>query len=179
MFDFRVHKMVALPASSLAPLRATFTQGGGDAAPLQEAGFAAGETLYDAFGGWLAARGRPAADALDFDAAQAEAGAFFHESGWGEIRIEPLGAVVALDSDEWAEAEAEGGLEHPGCAFSTGMLSGFFGRLADAPLAALEVECRSTGAPRCRFLLGGAEALDAAYEEMARGGDYASALHDA
>jgi predicted hydrocarbon binding protein len=176
MLDLTTQQMVALPAASLAHLRAAITSDGGDPTPLQEAGYAAGEALYDAFGGWLASRGRPAPEALDVDSAQEEASAFFRESGWGEIRFAPLGAVVAVDSARWMEADVAASLAQPGCFFSTGLLSGFFGRLGEVPLAALEVECRSAGAPRCRFLLGGADALEGVYEEIGRGGDYAVAV---
>jgi hypothetical protein len=36
----------------------------------------------------------------------------------------------------------------------------------------MEVECRSMGAPRCRFLIGSADMLQHIYEEMARGASY-------
>ena len=178
MLDLSTQQLVALPAASLAPLRAAVTRDGGDPAPLQEAGFAAGEALYETFNRWLAARGRPPAEALDLDAAQGEASTFFREAGWGELRCEPLGAAVAVDSADWREADAAARLDQPGCVFSTGMHAGFFGRLADAPLAALEVECRSTGAARCRFLLGGVAVLEEVYEEMARGGSYAAVVSE-
>jgi hypothetical protein len=52
------------------------------------------------------------------------------------------------------------------------MLADFFGRLAGEPLAAMEVECRSMGAPRCRFLVGSSEMLQHIYDEMSRGVSY-------
>ena len=176
MLDLAAHPLVAIPAASLAQLRAAFVRDGADPAPLQEAGYAAGDGLYEAFAARLGGRGLGAPETLDVGAAQTEASAFFRESGWGDLRFEPLGAVVALDSAALREADAAAGAAHPSCVFSTGLLAGFFGRLADAPLAALEVECRSTGGTRCRFLLGSAEALDGVYEEMAAGGDYAAVV---
>ena len=56
------------------------------------------------------------------------------------------------------------------------MFADFFGRIADTPLAVLEVECRSMGAPRCRFLVGNAEVMEHVYEEMGRGVDYEEAV---
>jgi predicted hydrocarbon binding protein len=176
MLDLAAQQMVAVPAAALAQLRAAVTRDGGDPAPLQEAGYTAGDALYDAFAAWLAGRGRGAPESLDLETAQAEASAFFHESGWGEVTFQPLGAAVAVDAPRWSEADGSAELGLPGCAFGTGLLSGFFGRLADAPLAALEVECRSAGDARCRFLLGGAETLETVYEEMAAGGSYAAAV---
>ena len=176
MLDLAAQPLVAIPAASLAHLGAVVTRDGGDPAPLQEAGHAAGDGLYEAFAAALATRGLGAPESLDVATAQVEAAAFFREAGWGEIQFASLGVVVALDSTGWKEADAAARSPHPSCYFSTGLLAGFFARLADAPLAALEVECRSTGAHRCRFLLGSADALDAAYDEMARGGDYAAAV---
>jgi predicted hydrocarbon binding protein len=176
MLDLAAQPLVAIPAASLAQLRTAVTRDGGDPAPFQEAGYAAGEGLYDAFVERLRRQGVAAPESLDVTAAQDHASAFFRESGWGEVRFEALGVVVAIDSDRWMEADSASELDHPGCFFSTGLLAGFFGRLADAPLAALEVECRSMGAPRCRFLLGSVDALDGVYQEMAQGGDYNAAV---
>lgn len=178
MLDLAVQPLVAIPAASLAQLRAAVTRDGGDAGPFQEAGYAAGAGLYEAFVERLRQQGVAAPELLDVAAAQEHAGAFFRESGWGEVRFEPLGVVVAVDSDRWMESDTASRLEHPGCVFSTGLLAGFFGRLADAPLAALEVECRSMGDARCRFLLGSVDALDGVYQEIAQGGDYAAAVGD-
>ena len=178
MIDLPAQKLVVLPAAALAQLRAAITHDGGDPGPVQEAGYAAGEALYGAFTERLADRGLRAPEALDLDVAQAEASAFFRETGWGEIDFEALGAAIAVNSSSWVEATADAAIGQPGCLFGTGMLAGFFGRLADAPLAALEVECRSMGGMRCRFLLGAAEVLEDAYEEMARGGSYAAAVSE-
>jgi hypothetical protein len=46
------------------------------------------------------------------------------------------------------------------------------GALADAPLAALEVECRATGAPLCRWLIASPEVLGYVYDAMERGTDW-------
>ena len=64
------------------------------------------------------------------------------------------------------------GLDHPGCHLSTGMFADFFGRIADAQIAVLEVECRSMGDARCRFLAGSPETLSTIYDRMAQGAGY-------
>ena len=58
------------------------------------------------------------------------------------------------------------------------MFADFFGRIADSPLAVLEVECRSAGAPRCRFLIGNAEVMGHVYDEMGAGQSYELAVED-
>ena len=40
----------------------------------------------------------------------------------------------------------------------------------------MEVECRSMGGERCRFLIGTGETLQHVYDEMAQGVGYADAL---
>ena len=50
-----------------------------------------------------------------------------------------------------------------------GLLADFFERVADAPLACYEVECRSNGASRCRFLLGSADVIGQVYTRMSEG----------
>ena len=50
-----------------------------------------------------------------------------------------------------------------------GLFAGFFGRLANAPIAVLEVQCRSADDARCRFLLGSIDVLGYVHEAMGRG----------
>jgi predicted hydrocarbon binding protein len=145
---------------------------------LQEAGFAGGEELYEVFADWLrTARGveRPA----DLDARyMGEAlSAFFTETGWGPLEVHELSpAVLALDSTAWAEATDEPRGEFPSCHLTCGLLADFFGRLSDGLVAVMEVECRSRGDARCRFLAGAPETLSALYDRMAQGAGYLEAL---
>jgi hypothetical protein len=62
------------------------------------------------------------------------------------------------------------------CFVSTGMLADFLGRLSTEPVAVMEVECRSKGDARCRFLSAAPETLTAVYEEMAQGKGYEEVL---
>ena len=145
---------------------------------LQEAGFAGGEELYGEFTKWLVSTHgveRPAdLDARFLDEALSQ---FFTEQGWGALTAQTLGGtVLALDSAEWAEATDEGRGEFPSCHLTCGLLADFFGRLSDGLVAVMEVECRSRGDARCRFLAGAPETLSALYDRMAQGSGYADAL---
>ena len=174
--------MVAITRDSFAALRGALIRDTGYAAygDLQEAGYAGGAALFEAFTGWLAARGAAAPDALSVSDFQRLATEFFRECGWGSLEVGELQeAVATLDSVDWAEAAPGTGMEHPCCHFTSGMFSDFFGRVANAPLAVMEVECRSVGGDRCRFLLGSTEVLQRVYDEMATGVPYGDAVEAA
>lgn len=172
------HQMVALSRAALAALRTALIRdaGAGAAAYLQEAGYAGGETVFASFRDWLSEQQLGEPDELSLEEFEQRATEYFRDAGWGSLRIGTLhDAVATLDSEDWGEADPASGLDHPGCHLTTGMFADFFGRLADAPLAVLEVECRSMGAPRCRFLIGSAEAVEHIYDEMTRGVAYEEA----
>ena len=148
------------------------------AAYLQEAGFAGGEELYAAFGEWLRqARGVEQPSEMDVEFLGEVLGEFFADQGWGRLNATPLGpAVLALDSAEWAEAVDERQGEFPSCHLSCGLLADFLGRISKEPVAVMEVECRSRGEARCRFLAGSPETLGILYDRMAQGTGYLEAL---
>jgi predicted hydrocarbon binding protein len=148
------------------------------AAYLQEAGFAGGEELYAAFGEWLArTRGVEQPSELDVEFLGEVLGDFFTDQGWGRLSATPLGpAVLALDSAEWAEALDERQGEFPSCHLSCGLLADFLGRISQELVAVMEVECRSRGESRCRFLAGSPETLGILYDRMAQGSGYLEAL---
>jgi predicted hydrocarbon binding protein len=62
------------------------------------------------------------------------------------------------------------------CFFSAGMLADFLGRLSGEAAAVMEVECRSRGDARCRFLSAMPETLQRVYEGMTEGRSYEDAL---
>lgn len=137
---------------------------------LQEAGYAAGEGLYRSF----AAINNPAD--LDADVLGETLSEFFTVGGWGNVTITPVGTgALALDSTDWVEAEP-GTAQAPMCFFSTGMLADFLGRLSDETVAVLEVECRSRGDARCRFLSATPAVLERVYNDMTAGRTYEEAL---
>jgi predicted hydrocarbon binding protein len=137
---------------------------------LHEVGYAAGEGCYRAF----AAANNPAD--LDADLLAGTLSEFFSSGGWGTVTISPVGTgALALDSSDWAEAEP-GTSQQPMCFFSAGMLADFLGRLSDETIAVMEVECRSRGDERCRFLSATPAVLEKVYNEMTQGRSYAEAL---
>jgi predicted hydrocarbon binding protein len=144
---------------------------------LQEAGFAGGEELYASFSSWLARHrklDRPAD--LDVRFMGEVLSEFFADQGWGKLTTTPLGAVLALDSPNWAEALDEPRGEFPSCHLSCGLLADFLGRVSEGLVAVMEVECRSRGDARCRFLAGAPETLGILYDRMGQGTGYLEAL---
>lgn len=174
------HHCIGLGRRALAQLRASLERDAGlqSAGWLQEAGFAGGEELFDAFAEWSAERyGVRGPTELGSDQLGNALSGFFRETGWGALTVtEPAPAVLALDSADWAEAGDQGGAPYPSCHFSCGLLADFLGRLAGSQVAVMEVECRSRGNGRCRFLAGAPETLGVLYDRMAQGLGYAEAL---
>jgi uncharacterized protein len=171
--------MLAVTRDTLTALRAALMRDTGAAAAgyLQEAGYAGGPALFEAFRRWVAERGKGAPEALSVNAFQREATEFFRHAGWGSLELGALDDTVAtLDSSDWGEVDPAGGAELPSCHVSAGMFADFFGRLAEAPLAVMEVECRSRGDGRCRFLLGSTDVMQRVYEGMAGGDEYGAAV---
>jgi hypothetical protein len=177
--DFSAHALLGLPRTSLAALRTALLRDAGWSYVgwLQEMGHAGGATAVASFGAWLTARGehRPA-EALDIGTFRALAVEYFREAGWGSLELSGLGdGLVALDSEDWGEADPAAQLPYPGCYVTSGLIGAFYSIVGQSPLAAMEVECRSTGASRCRWVLGSPEAIQHVYEGMARGEAYSDA----
>jgi len=172
---------IALSASSLVALspralHALRDRAGAQA--LQEAGYAAGEATFQAFAAWL-----PTVAGVDHPSDLAAPrlaevlSQFFSALGWGTLKVTAVGnAAVAVDAEQWAEATPDAHLQYPSCFFTSGMLADFMGRMANASLAVMEVECRSRGDARCRWLLGAPETLSSLYEHMTLGADYMAVL---
>ena len=143
---------------------------------VRDAGYHAGQALYESYAAWLGERGETAPESLDDARFASLTGEFFSDFGWGQLRFTSLSdAVIAIDSNDWAEADGYGG----GCHVSTGLFAGFFGRLASAPIAVLEVQCRASGDANCRFLLGSIDVLAYVHEAMGRGIPYERAAASA
>lgn len=177
--DLATHQLLAITRASLAALRAALIRDAGPAAAtyLQEAGYAGGEALFESFRAWVAARTEVTPEELDVETFEQFATEYFRDAGWGSLKVGTLNdAVATLDSADWGEADPASGLDYPACHLTTGMFADFFGRIADSPLAVLEVECRSMGSSRCRFLVGNAEVMEHVYDEMGRGVHYEAAV---
>ncbi len=179
---------LALPVASLDALRrALATAVGADSAAhaLQAAGHAAGDAFFRA----LSRQPGPSSPS-----ASAEVGpeairrlgevAFwrrfahlFASRGWGTLVHEPIHAGIgALQAPDWVESDPDVSATRPGCYFSTGLLANLLGQIAGQEVAVMEVECRSQGDPRCRFLFGGPPALESLFERIEAGQDVASSL---
>lgn len=144
---------------------------------LQEAGYAGGEQLYASFRSWLRARMDAEPGEVPVEEFGGLASEFFRDAGWGTFLLQTgTEPVAVLDTSDWAESDPSAGLAHPGCHLTTGMLAGFFASVGSAPIAALEVECRSAGGSRCRFLLGAGEVLTQVFERVDAGEAYEEAL---
>jgi predicted hydrocarbon binding protein len=161
---------VQLPPAALQALRDTALTAPGGEQRLRDAGFAAGSALYEALDARTRAETGAGIAQIPLDAFVPRTSVFLMESGWGAIALAG-GAdvgVVAVEAAPWTEAELAAPAVAPACHLSTGLLAGFFGRLASAPLAVLETECRAAGAARCRFLIGSPTAMRRQWE-LARG----------
>jgi predicted hydrocarbon binding protein len=171
--------VLGLGSRMLHRLRSVLERDLGDQAPpvLQEAGYAAGDELYDAWTGWLAERtGVTDPGQLDERHLSHQLSAFFAGLGWGHLSVVQLGAALAVDAAQWAEADPESGTVSPACHVTAGMLAGLLGRLAGGHVAVMEIECRSRGDERCRFLAGSPETLQAVYDGATAGRDYRDVL---
>lgn len=166
---------LALGRATLVQLRTVLERELAAQAPtlLREIGFAAGQAAYDGFVESVAARyGVESPQGLDARYLSEALAGYFRDEGWGTVTTESLApGVLAMDSPDWAEAEPRGA-PYPSCHLSAGLLSDFFTRVGGHPAAVLEVECRSRGEARCRYLVGGPDLLNWVYEGMSAGRPY-------
>ena len=145
---------------------------GADAAAraLRAAGYASGDALYASltqpFGGEES--GQKLAE-LSADSFWKRLSQLFSTRGWGTLSHEPAHqGVGALDTTNWVEAVPDTATR-PSCFFTTGLLANLLGRAAGSSIAVLEVECRSRGDQRCRFMFGAPESMQAVYGLMRSG----------
>jgi hypothetical protein len=167
---------VALPADVLSHLRRCLRA---ELDPLQathvlhDAGFAAGPRFQDAF---EAEVGRNPSDLGEGEYWRL-LGRFLVRRGWGRIepeRVHP--GLAVLRAWDWAESEPHGGETQPGCHFSSGFLAYLLGRAAEAPIAVLEVSCRSRGDDHCGFMYGSEAGIHEAYGLLLDGVPFEDAL---
>ncbi len=171
---------VVLGRRALHQLRASLERDTGlqTATYLQEAGFAGGEDLYNAFAAWLrSSYGVEQPGQLDAQRLSEILARFFRESGWGSLSVTSLApAAIALDSSDWSEADPTAAAQYPSCHLTSGLLADFLGRVSSAIVGVMEVECMSRGDARCRFLAGAPETMQTVYEGMAQGIGYETVL---
>jgi predicted hydrocarbon binding protein len=160
-------KLVGVAIPTLRELRSQVLAGGdSDAAvnALREAGYAGGDSVYDAFEQWLSDRGEVAVTAdLSLDDFGEKASEFFRSAGWGGLTFshdESEGIAMVDIEGCW---EAAGSADEPaGCHITTGVLAAFFGKVAGYPVSVMETECSENG--RCRFVLGNSEVMQYRWE---------------
>lgn len=177
--DLSANSLVGVTRESLVSLCAALLRENGSQAAmhLQNSGYTGGATLFEAFSHWLLARGYGTPEAQPASAFASRATDFFRELGWGSLDVGAFGQSVAtVDSADWAEADPASALEFPGCYLTTGLFADFFGRLAGTPLAVMEVECRSMGSERCRFLIASTDVMQHVYDAMGNGMAYDAAV---
>jgi predicted hydrocarbon binding protein len=146
---------------------------------LQEAGYAAGEQVYECFLAWLPGfTGVDDPAKLDSSALGEVLSAFFEALGWGSLTIEQAGeGALMITAPNWAESEPGGSSPQPSCYVSSGILTDFLGRLSSVPVAVMEVECRTRADQQCRFIAGAPETLEAIFNALANGKSYDSVLN--
>jgi predicted hydrocarbon binding protein len=173
---------LAIPVASLAALRhALATEVGADSAAraLAAAGHAAGDALFPQLAPPMGENGGASVGNVSETAFWRRLSNLFSSRGWGTLGHMPAHeGVGSLESADWVDADPEAGAGRPSCFFSTGMLANVLGNAAGAPIAVLEVECRSQGDARCRFLFGSMEAMQAVYEQVGRGQSVEAALSE-
>ena len=171
--------LTPLSHPALRALRQALMHDLGDqfAGVLQQTGSAGGAELMTAFDGWCSRKGLGHPEALAMSRFRSALTDFLRDAGWGTVRFVELGtAVLALEATDWAEAEEAPRLAYPSCFYSAGLLADLFGRVADGPMACLEVSCRASDAPTCRFLVGSPEVLTAVHQRIVEGMDPETAV---
>lgn len=177
--DLSANSLVGVTRESLVSLCAALLRENGSQAAmhLQNSGYAGGATLFEAFSHWFLVRGYGTPEAQPASLFAERATEFFRELGWGSLDVGAFGESVAtVDTLDWAEADPSSALEFPGCYLTTGLFADFFGRVAGTQLAVMEVECRSMGSDRCRFLIANAEVMQHVYDAMGSGMAYDQAV---
>ncbi|MFP3947889.1 MAG: V4R domain-containing protein [Gemmatimonadota bacterium] len=103
--------------------------------------------------------------------------AFFLRRGWGRLdHRTPHPAVGVLVATDWAEADDEEDERQPTCAFTSGLLSSLLTEVANAPVAVLELRCRSRGDGECHFAFGAEGVIHDLYGSLLEGSNFELAL---
>lgn len=166
---------LAIPGSILRVLRRSLQSEVGPLPTihaLQAAGYRAGEEIFPDL--TEAARPRRLPDVPEGEF-WSVLQAFFLRRGWGRlVHRSPHPAVGILATGDWIEAD-DGQGDRPTCAFTSGLLSSLLTEVAGAPIAVLELRCRSRGDGECRFAFGSEAVIHDLYGLLLEG----SALDEA
>jgi len=170
-------KLVGVAIPTLRELRSQALAGGANDSAvngLREAGYAGGESVYDAFENWLdeTGDGNVTAD-LALTEFGDRVGEFFRNAGWGELTFshdESEGIAIVDVENCWESAGSND--QAAGCHITTGVLAAFFGKVAGYPVSVMETECSEEG--RCRFVLGNNDVMQDRWESLNQGSSSAS-----
>jgi hypothetical protein len=164
---------IRIPADSIHALRRSLaSELGAQAAgrALQEAGYAAGDFVFDRL---MRNVGDDAVEGTPTNSFWTRLSTLFGDLDWGSVRHEEVhpgvGAVVATD---WFEV----GPSRATCPFTTGVLANVLGRVAGGEVSILQIGCDGEEEGCARFLFGSAAALDGLYSGLREGQDLESAL---
>jgi predicted hydrocarbon binding protein len=166
---------VAIPAAAFVALaRALRNEGGALAAihGLHAAGYGAGAAFYQS----LFHNREDGADEIPDTEFWRLLSRFLGRRGWGTLtHSAPHPGVGFLISQDWAEADGAEG-NQPSCAFTVGLLAHLLTRVASAPVAVLEVTCRTAGQSACTFAFGSEATIHDLYGLLLDGRDMDRAL---
>ena len=101
----------------------------------------------------------------------------FDEMGWGTLtstRVHP--GLCLIETSEWAEGDANAPAREPSCHFTGGVFATLLAALAPAPIAVLEVTCRTRGDDACGFLFGSEDAIRGLHTLLVEGSTVDEAL---
>jgi predicted hydrocarbon binding protein len=175
-------RFVRLPADAILAFRDILAEGrdGTEAAHLlRQAGYRIGEPLFRSLERWSEERHGSSPSSVAAEPFWETLSGFFADLGWGTLRHADLHpGAAALDSDDWVEASGNATSASPACHLTTGILADLLRRLAVQDVAVLEVECRSRGDERCRFIFAAPQVLEAVFEGMRDGRHYSEVLRE-
>lgn len=167
---------LAIPGSTLRVLRRSLQKEVGSLPTihaLQTAGYRAGDELFPSLAETARPRALPELGQAEFWSVLQ---AFFLRRGWGHlVHRDSHPAVGILATVDWIEAD-DGREEQPTCAFTSGMLSSLLTEVAGAPIAVLELGCRSRGDGECRFAFGSEGVIHELYGLLLEGSTVDQAL---
>lgn len=146
---------------TLIKLRDAVIQNDNGMNALREAGYAGGNSLFDSFAGWAREKNDVDVTQLPLQEFSKHCAEFWRQAGWGELTVREgeNDTAVAEVANCW-EVSSDG----DGCHITTGLLSAFFGKLSDYPLAVLETQCSPE---KCRFAMGSVEAIQGLHNSSA------------
>ncbi len=145
---------------------------------LRDVGVESGAAFLGHFREWLTEADGVGVDPAGLSATEfwERLSTFFNQLGWGRLeQSEVHPGVISLTASDWIESAASRSPQ-PSCHISTGLLADLLSQVAGQDVAAMEVECRSAGQARCRFLVGSLPALEEIFERMRGGSLYNEAV---